>query len=170
MAALCSDGTSLRASVAHLHLAPVMVRMSTQVVPVSRAQARQRSGRAGREAPGKAFRIYTEDTFFKDLAEVNRCQKVEAVHSGCPVEPLRCGRGPPSHVMSVLMRVSKPNLCRPHRQRYCGPTLAPSSSSSKPWESTTCSTSTSLTPHPAPLSSVLWRCFMRWALWMPWGV
>jgi ATP-dependent RNA helicase DHX8/PRP22 len=36
---------------------------SLQVVPVSQAQARQRSGRAGREAPGKAFRLYTEAAF-----------------------------------------------------------------------------------------------------------
>jgi ATP-dependent RNA helicase DHX8/PRP22 len=33
------------------------------VVPVSQAQARQRSGRAGREAPGKAFRLYQEGAF-----------------------------------------------------------------------------------------------------------
>ena len=32
-------------------------------VPVSRAQARQRAGRAGRQASGKCFRLYTEDTF-----------------------------------------------------------------------------------------------------------
>lgn len=31
-----------------------------QVVPVSQAQARQRSGRAGREGPGMAFRLFTE--------------------------------------------------------------------------------------------------------------
>ncbi|KAF8063655.1 RID1 [Scenedesmus sp. PABB004] len=36
---------------------------SLQVVPVSQAQARQRSGRAGRDAPGKAFRLYTEASF-----------------------------------------------------------------------------------------------------------
>jgi ATP-dependent RNA helicase DHX8/PRP22 len=34
-----------------------------QVMPVSQAQARQRSGRAGREASGKAFRLYTEASF-----------------------------------------------------------------------------------------------------------
>ena len=34
-----------------------------QVTPISQAQARQRSGRAGREAPGKAFRLYTEGSF-----------------------------------------------------------------------------------------------------------
>jgi HrpA-like RNA helicase len=34
-----------------------------QVVPVSKAQARQRSGRAGREAPGKCFRLYPEAAF-----------------------------------------------------------------------------------------------------------
>ncbi|CAL8470833.1 g10375 [Coccomyxa elongata] len=36
---------------------------SLQVVPISKAQARQRSGRAGREAPGKAFRLYTEAAY-----------------------------------------------------------------------------------------------------------
>ena len=30
---------------------------------VSKAQARQRSGRAGREAPGKCFRLYKEQSF-----------------------------------------------------------------------------------------------------------
>ncbi|KAL3162549.1 hypothetical protein ABBQ32_010202 [Trebouxia sp. C0010 RCD-2024] len=34
-----------------------------QVVPVSQAQARQRAGRAGREAAGKAFRLFTEASF-----------------------------------------------------------------------------------------------------------
>ena len=33
------------------------------VVPVSQAQARQRAGRAGREAPGKCFRLFTEAAF-----------------------------------------------------------------------------------------------------------
>ncbi|KIY98086.1 RNA helicase [Monoraphidium neglectum] len=36
---------------------------SLQVVPVSQAQARQRSGRAGREGPGKAYRLYTLESF-----------------------------------------------------------------------------------------------------------
>lgn len=34
-----------------------------EVGPVSQAQARQRSGRAGREGPGIAFRLYTEEAF-----------------------------------------------------------------------------------------------------------
>ena len=49
---------------------------SLQVVPVSQAQARQRSGRAGREAPGKAFRLYTERAFLElqpmTLPEIQR--------------------------------------------------------------------------------------------------
>ncbi|EFJ45602.1 DEAH-box nuclear pre-mRNA splicing factor [Volvox carteri f. nagariensis] len=50
---------------------------SLAVVPVSQAQARQRSGRAGREGPGKAFRLYTESDF-SSLApvtppEITRC-------------------------------------------------------------------------------------------------
>jgi ATP-dependent RNA helicase DHX8/PRP22 len=34
-----------------------------QVMPASQAQAQQRAGRAGREAPGKCFRLYTEATY-----------------------------------------------------------------------------------------------------------
>ena len=34
-----------------------------EVGPVSQAQARQRSGRAGREGPGRAYRLYTELSF-----------------------------------------------------------------------------------------------------------
>ena len=34
-----------------------------EVCPISQAQARQRSGRAGREGPGRAFRLYTEQSF-----------------------------------------------------------------------------------------------------------
>lgn len=36
-----------------------------EVCPVSKAQARQRSGRAGREGPGLCLRLYTEETFRK---------------------------------------------------------------------------------------------------------
>ena len=36
--------------------------------PVSKAQARQRAGRAGRESPGVCYRLYTEESF-KSMAE-----------------------------------------------------------------------------------------------------
>ncbi|EFC46607.1 predicted protein [Naegleria gruberi] len=36
---------------------------SLLVTPISRASAKQRSGRAGRTRPGKCFRLYTEDSF-----------------------------------------------------------------------------------------------------------
>ena len=39
-----------------------------KVVPIARSQATQRCGRAGREAPGKCYRLYTEDMMFS-LAE-----------------------------------------------------------------------------------------------------
>ncbi len=42
---------------------------SLLVSPVSRASARQRSGRAGRTRPGKCFRLYTEQSFYNDLQE-----------------------------------------------------------------------------------------------------
>eukprot|EP00796_Vickermania_ingenoplastis_P005219 gene5220-3737_t len=38
-----------------------------KVVPISQAQAKQRSGRAGRIGPGKCYRMYTEDQFHNDL-------------------------------------------------------------------------------------------------------
>ena len=47
------------------------------VVPVSKAQARQRAGRAGREAPGTCYRLYPEPAFFKleesTVPEILRC-------------------------------------------------------------------------------------------------
>lgn len=47
------------------------------LVPVSKAQAQQRAGRAGREAPGICFRLYTEEdyTLLKDYhtPEIQRC-------------------------------------------------------------------------------------------------
>lgn len=42
---------------------------SLVVTPVSRASARQRAGRAGRVAPGKAFRMYTAHAFANELEE-----------------------------------------------------------------------------------------------------
>merc|ERR1719182_985186 len=42
---------------------------SLLVTPISRASAHQRSGRAGRTRPGKCFRLYTENSFDKDLQE-----------------------------------------------------------------------------------------------------
>jgi pre-mRNA-splicing factor ATP-dependent RNA helicase DHX15/PRP43 len=37
--------------------------------PISKASAQQRAGRAGRTRPGKCFRLYTEESFVKDLEE-----------------------------------------------------------------------------------------------------
>ncbi|KAG7364607.1 ATP-dependent helicase HrpA [Nitzschia inconspicua] len=42
---------------------------SLLVSPISRASAKQRSGRAGRTRPGKCFRLYTEKSFHDDLQE-----------------------------------------------------------------------------------------------------
>ncbi len=42
-----------------------------QVLPISKAQAWQRTGRAGREGPGKCYRLFTEEAFMslKDVAQ-----------------------------------------------------------------------------------------------------
>lgn len=50
---------------------------SLNVIPTSKAQALQRSGRAGREGPGKCFRLYPEVEFDKladsTVPEIKRC-------------------------------------------------------------------------------------------------
>ena len=38
-----------------------------QVLPIAQANAKQRSGRAGRTAPGKCFRLYTESAFQNEM-------------------------------------------------------------------------------------------------------
>ncbi|KAF2204641.1 ATP-dependent RNA helicase-like protein DHX8 [Delitschia confertaspora ATCC 74209] len=38
-----------------------------QITPISQAQARQRSGRAGRTGPGKCYRLYTETAFQSEM-------------------------------------------------------------------------------------------------------
>ena len=47
------------------------------VQPVSKAQARQRTGRAGREMPGYCYRLYTEESFLslaeQTVPEIQRC-------------------------------------------------------------------------------------------------
>lgn len=47
------------------------------VVPISKAQARQRAGRAGREGPGRCYRLYMEESFegLRDatVPEIRRC-------------------------------------------------------------------------------------------------
>ncbi|TVU12245.1 hypothetical protein EJB05_45878, partial [Eragrostis curvula] len=56
---------------------PVTGMESLIVIPVSKAQALQRSGRAGREGPGKCFRLYQESEFDKledsTVPEIKRC-------------------------------------------------------------------------------------------------
>ena len=41
------------------------------ITPISRANANQRKGRAGRTGPGVCWRLYTENTFFYDMLENN---------------------------------------------------------------------------------------------------
>ena len=56
---------------------------SLLVKPISKTSAIQRAGRAGREAPGKCYRIYTSDDFSKleadELPEILRSDVIEAV-------------------------------------------------------------------------------------------
>ncbi|CAI9087334.1 OLC1v1021384C1 [Oldenlandia corymbosa var. corymbosa] len=54
------------------------------IVPISKASARQRAGRAGRIRPGKCYRLYTEEYFLKEMSavgipEIQRSNLVSAV-------------------------------------------------------------------------------------------
>ncbi|ORX41484.1 hypothetical protein BCR36DRAFT_180815 [Piromyces finnis] len=56
---------------------------SLTIQPISKASARQRMGRAGREAPGCCYRLYTEDAF-EELAdstepEIKRCNLASVI-------------------------------------------------------------------------------------------
>jgi pre-mRNA-splicing factor ATP-dependent RNA helicase DHX16 len=44
---------------------------SLSIVPISRASANQRAGRAGRTGPGKCFRLFTAHAFNNDLSETS---------------------------------------------------------------------------------------------------
>ncbi|KAG0056730.1 putative ATP-dependent RNA helicase dhr2 [Gryganskiella cystojenkinii] len=58
---------------------------SLLVEPISKSSARQRMGRAGREAPGLCFRLYTEDAFDNldedAIPEIKRCNLEAAILS-----------------------------------------------------------------------------------------
>ncbi|KAF9919107.1 putative ATP-dependent RNA helicase dhr2 [Lobosporangium transversale] len=58
---------------------------SLLVEPISKSSARQRMGRAGREAPGICFRLYTEDAFDEleedAVPEIKRCNLESAILS-----------------------------------------------------------------------------------------
>jgi ATP-dependent RNA helicase DHX8/PRP22 len=40
---------------------------SLVISPISQASARQRAGRAGRTGPGRCYRLYTEDSFQREM-------------------------------------------------------------------------------------------------------
>jgi ATP-dependent RNA helicase DHX8/PRP22 len=62
------------------------------VAPISRAAARQRAGRAGREAPGKCFRLYTEESFHA-LAPATRPEILRANLGGVVLQLKALGVG-----------------------------------------------------------------------------
>lgn len=61
---------------------------SLQVTPVSRAAALQRTGRAGRTAPGKSFRLYTVWSFHNELEE-NTVPEIQRTNLGTVVLMLK---------------------------------------------------------------------------------
>jgi len=64
---------------------------SLLVSPISRASARQRAGRAGRTRPGKCFRLYTEESFHKDLQETTYPEILRSKMSNVVLTLLKLG-------------------------------------------------------------------------------
>ncbi|KAJ3282158.1 putative ATP-dependent RNA helicase dhr2 [Rhizoclosmatium sp. JEL0117] len=62
---------------------------SLAVVPISKASAMQRLGRAGREAPGCCYRLYTEEGF-NSLAQVSEPEILRFVSSKANLSPAAC--------------------------------------------------------------------------------
>ena len=54
---------------------------SLVVVPISRASANQRAGRAGRVGPGKCFRLYSQWAFENEMDE-NTVPEIQRVRGG----------------------------------------------------------------------------------------
>lgn len=54
---------------------------SLMVVPISKASANQRAGRAGRVAPGKCFRLYTAWAYQHEL-EDNTVPEIQRINLG----------------------------------------------------------------------------------------
>lgn len=54
---------------------------SLMIVPISKASANQRSGRAGRVAPGKCFRLYTAWAYYHEL-EDNTVPEIQRINLG----------------------------------------------------------------------------------------
>ena len=61
---------------------------SLVVNPISKAQAKQRSGRAGRTGPGKCYRLYTESAFRNEMME-NTVPEIQRTNLGNTVLMLK---------------------------------------------------------------------------------
>lgn len=59
--------------------------------PISKASAQQRAGRAGRTRPGKCFRLYTEDSFMKELEEQTHPEILRCNLANTVLELLKLG-------------------------------------------------------------------------------
>ncbi|KAL0226491.1 hypothetical protein P9112_013815 [Eukaryota sp. TZLM1-RC] len=64
---------------------------SLPVIPISKASAKQRSGRAGRTRPGKCFRLYTEKAYHEKLLEQSHPEMLRSNITAVTLQMLRLG-------------------------------------------------------------------------------
>ena len=64
---------------------------SLLVSPISKASAKQRSGRAGRTRPGKCYRLYTEESFKNELIDDTYPEILRSNLSGVVLTLLKLG-------------------------------------------------------------------------------
>lgn len=79
-----------------------------QITPISRANADQRAGRAGRTGPGFAYRLYTESTYNRDLM-VNQVRAKHLIMYGRPLSQMQLNH-------TRLVHHVFPSL---HREPFC---------------------------------------------------
>eukprot|EP00898_Chlorokybus_atmophyticus_P005499 jgi/Chlat1/5950/Chrsp4S06270 len=92
---------------------PVLDAETLVVAPISRASAKQRTGRAGRVRPGKCYRMYTED-YYKTEMEVNGVPEMQRSSLASTILQLKAlgidnimnfdwpSPPPPEHAMKAL--------------------------------------------------------------------
>ena len=100
---------------------------SLLATPISKAAARQRSGRAGRQQPGKCFRLFTEETYMelseRNVPEIQRTSLASAILS-LRVSRLQHLNPPPLHTRASSLPRGATSPCS-HVTRRCMGMISP---------------------------------------------
>lgn len=93
--------------------------------PISQAQARQRSGRAGRTGPGKAYRLYTEIAFRNEMLP-NPVPEIQRTNLSSTILTLKAMGINDLIAFDFMDPPPAQTLVRPARHSVSRPVLTPS--------------------------------------------